>query len=95
MKELANVVKYSFLIARGKEMSSSMLPMSVTQNYPKKISGTNNDEFFDLRDYLKEQEKEIIFQTLEKFNGNKIKTAQYLRISERALRYKINEYINE
>lgn len=95
VKELANVVKYSFLIARGKEMSSSMLPMSVTQNYPKKISGTNNDEFFDLRDYLKEQEKEIIFQTLEKFNGNKIKTAQYLRISERALRYKINEYINE
>ena len=95
VKELANVVKYSFLIARGKEMSSSMLPMSVTQNYPKKISGTNNDEFFDLRDYLKEKEKEIIFQTLEKFNGNKIKTAQYLRISERALRYKINEYINE
>ena len=95
VRELANVVKYSFLIAQGKEMTSGMLPLSVSQSYSKRMPSASNDDYFDLRDYLKEQEKEIIFQTLEKFNGNKIQTAQYLRISERSLRYKINEFNNE
>ena len=95
VRELANAVKYSFLIAQGKEMTSGMLPLSVSQSYSKRMPSASSDDFFDLRDYLKEQEREIILQTLEKFNGNKIQTAQYLRISERSLRYKISEFNNE
>ena len=95
VRELANAVKYSFLIAQGKEMTSSMLPLSVSQAFSKRMPNPSSDDYFDLRDYLKEQEREIILQTLEKFNGNKLQTAQYLRISERSLRYKIGEFNNE
>ena len=41
---------------------------------------------------MQELEKEMIDRTLEKFNGNRRKTAQSLNISERTLYRKINEY---
>ncbi|SVE25764.1 uncharacterized protein METZ01_LOCUS478618, partial [marine metagenome] len=41
---------------------------------------------------LTELEKEMIEKTLDKFRGNRRKTAQVLDISERTLYRKINEY---
>ena len=94
VREFANVIKYSFILAGGKEMNSSMLPFRIVQAcVPQKKDETEREtDYFDLRDYLRRQETEIILSTLEKFNGNRAKTAQYLRISERSLRYKLEEY---
>jgi len=41
---------------------------------------------------MEEMEKELIRKTLEKFNGNRRKTAKALKISERTLYRKIKEY---
>lgn len=41
---------------------------------------------------LKEIEKQVIAQTLQLNGGHRLKTAEMLGISERGLRYKINEY---
>lgn len=49
------------------------------------------DEGFSLKDYLREQEGKVILSALDKFNGSQKKTAAYLGISERNLRYKIQE----
>lgn len=94
VRELANVIKYSFILAGGKEMNSSMLPLRIMQAclHQKAEEQQRQTDYFDLRDYLRKQENEIIMATLDKFNGNRVKTAQYLRISERSLRYKLEEY---
>lgn len=44
---------------------------------------------------LKELEKEMIFKTLEKTNGNKTMASKILDISVRTIRNKLNEYKNE
>ncbi len=94
--ELSNVVKRSFLLSQGKELTSSVLPISILQAFSKSVgSNESKENFLDLRDYLKDREMEIIFQTLDKFEGSRAKTAQYLRISERSLRYKIEEYTKQ
>ena len=41
---------------------------------------------------MNELEQEIIERTLDKFRGNRRKTAQSLNISERTLYRKINDY---
>jgi DNA-binding NtrC family response regulator len=41
---------------------------------------------------LEEMERRLIEDTLQKFDGNKRKTANSLRISERTLYRKIKEY---
>lgn len=92
--ELFNTVKRCFLIAHGKELTSSLLPISILQSYSKESTPKQTaDDYLDLRDYLKAREREMILQTLDKFGGNRIKTAKYLRISERSLRYKLEEYM--
>lgn len=94
--ELFNTVKRCFLIAHGMELTSSLLPISILQSYSKEnTSKETADDYLDLRDYLKARERELILQTLDRFGGNRVKTAKYLRISERSLRYKLEEFMNQ
>ncbi len=45
-----------------------------------------------LREMVKALEKDAIAVTLQKTEGNKLRTAKLLDISRRALQYKIEEY---
>ena len=58
--------------------------LTVTEQFSDKFSGWS----------IGELEREMIERTLDKFRGNRRKTAQILDISERTLYRKINEYGN-
>jgi DNA-binding NtrC family response regulator len=51
----------------------------------------DNDKEIEIRS-LSDMEKELIKETLRKFNGNRRKTAKALKISERTLYRKLHEY---
>ncbi len=51
----------------------------------------HNDKEIEIRS-LSDMEKELIKETLRKFNGNRRKTAKALKISERTLYRKLHEY---
>ena len=52
-------------------------------------------EYFDKNSYkqmLNQQDAAIIAAALEKFQGHREKTAQYLGISKRTLQYKLKQF---
>nr|WP_312579342.1 sigma-54 dependent transcriptional regulator [Sedimentibacter sp.] len=98
IRELSNIIECAVLLAKDDVIESENLPVEV-QN--KKINindeldlnmGTSigTDSLIGLT--LQEAEKKLIKAALELNNGHKKATATMLGISERGLRYKINEY---
>ncbi len=98
IRELSNIIECAVLLAKDDVIEAENLPVEV-QN--KKINindeldlnmGTSigTDSLIGLT--LQEAEKKLIKAALELNNGHKKATATMLGISERGLRYKINEY---
>jgi len=70
--------------------NSSELDSQLTKVEDATLNAIQDDVLGEMS--MQELEKEMIDRTLEKFNGNRRKTAQSLNISERTLYRKINEY---
>jgi two-component system response regulator AtoC len=88
VRELANVLERSVIMCGGVigvEDLSGLTALAPEGMISVPYSGT-------LKDVLRKVEKEMILRALAKNGGNKVKTAQALDISRRALLYKLEEY---
>ena len=91
IRELANVVEYSMVMASGHEVGVHDLPdyLKATTLPP-----TPYGNSISLRPLvgltLREIEERFIHETLEAMDGHRRNTAKMLGISERNLRYRLN-----
>jgi PAS domain S-box-containing protein len=99
VRELKNSLKKAFVIS-DKEIKSEHFDFSpqkntVKNNSPISIDINNNE--FDFKEIIKSHiekiEKDIIQEALNKFNGNKSKTARFLKIDYKTLLKKISDYV--
>jgi len=82
VRELENAVAHAIVMCTGKVIKPEHLP-------PEIVSGV---DMFSEPTSLKEMEKKLIIQTLQKTGWNKKKSAEILGISTRTLHNKIKEY---
>ncbi|MDY6822101.1 MAG: helix-turn-helix domain-containing protein, partial [Deferribacterota bacterium] len=88
IRELENIVYRLCLLSKDKEINEHDLPVDLNSNPSNKINLSLPNDHLD----LEELEKDIINSALEKFNGNKSKTAEYLRIPRHVLLYRLEKY---
>ncbi|WP_027390147.1 sigma-54-dependent transcriptional regulator [Chrysiogenes arsenatis] len=93
IRELANIIESSMVMAGGAEIGVGDLPgyvrhVDVPANVPQTQSEASLQPFVGLT--LKELEKRFIETTLASMGGHRKKTAEVLGISERNLRYQLN-----
>lgn len=91
VRELANAIEHAVILSDGKTIHPEDLPNSVsrrTAHTDKPFLVTNFDHPLTLR----EIEMEVILQTLEKYHGDKPKTADELGIALKTLYNKLNQY---
>lgn len=96
VRQLFNVLEYAALMCTDQRITAANLPMEVLQE--SHLSGAEaavqeprlSDLIVDMP--LRDLERMAILATLEKNNGQKKITAQKLGISDRNLRYKLQEY---
>lgn len=89
VRELENVMQRAMIMASGPiEATHLNLPVNAAQEQSLAI---NSRSINDLRD-IKSLEREHILQTLAAVNGSRKLAVQKLGISERTLRYKLQQY---
>lgn len=91
VRELANAMEHAIILSGGKPIQAEDLPVSVTR---KALAGTKP---FLVTNFphpltLREIEMEVILQTLDKYSGDKPKTADELGIALKTLYNKLNAH---
>lgn len=94
VRELENIIEHAIVMGNGQVILVEDLPMELlfaenNKNVrPAEVSAKQGT----LREMVKALEKDAIAVTLQKTEGNKLRTSKLLDISRRALQYKIEEY---
>ena len=91
IRELENTIERAILMCKGSIIDEEGLLLN---GRPKPIlpGGYPSDFLMMPEGSLRELEKKVIFQTLDRTNGNRTHAADILGISVRTLRNKLNEY---
>lgn len=87
IRELENTIESVVALCDQNRLVYDLLPMRITQG--KHNSPSFSPSSFDFKTYLNQQERSAIIAALEKFEGHREKTAEYLGISKRTLQYKL------
>ncbi|MDF7826889.1 sigma-54 dependent transcriptional regulator [Pontiellaceae bacterium B12227] len=87
IRELRNLVERMVVLARGKVLDVSDIPVQVRE----KAHG-GGEVKVDSELTVDEMEKRMVIQALEKTGGNRTKAAEKLGISRRTLHRKLNQY---
>ncbi|TCS73913.1 two-component system response regulator FlrC [Sulfuritortus calidifontis] len=84
IRELGNVVQRAMILAPAEEIGPEhlMLPRSIPRPAAAEVGGKA----------IKDVERDMILQTLERCGGSRKQAAEELGISERTLRYKLQRY---
>ncbi|GAB4440528.1 MAG: sigma-54 dependent transcriptional regulator [bacterium] len=88
IRELENMVYRLCIMCKNDEINEIDLPGETSDNLLKDINLNLPDDHLD----LEELEKNIILSAIKKFNGNKSKAAEYLRIPRHVLLYRLEKY---
>ena len=94
VRELENIIEHAIVMGNGQVILVEDLPLELlftesNKNVrPVEVSAKHGT----LREMVKALEKDAIADTLNKTEGNKLRTSKLLDISRRALQYKIEEY---
>lgn len=88
IRELANVIERAVILSHG-VIDIRDLPGLAAEAAPGEAA---KEDIGDLKESMRQVEKEIIAKALQAHKGNKVKTAQSLHISRRSLLYKVDEY---
>ena len=91
VRELENVLERAVTLMEGDEITVESLPTRLRTLKMHLRDGADQD-LSSLKIRMKDFEKKLIEQMLQEENGNRIKTAERLHISLRALQYKLKEY---
>ncbi len=91
VRELANALEHATIMAGGQTLLPEHLPMTVggSSGGPHLSLDINS---FTAPMSLREIEQEVILQTLEKYDGDKPKTADELGIALKTLYNKLHQY---
>lgn len=84
IRELENILEKAIILCEGKFIKPEDILIEGEKN--------NKKESMSLREMKEEYEKSIIIEALNKFNGEKIKTAKYLGLGRTSLFEKIKKY---
>jgi two-component system NtrC family response regulator len=87
VRELENTIHRAIVLARGRLVSTSDLPLHLGE-----LEREKQDEASSLVDRVAAFERALIVEALGKADGVKTRAARALGISERHLRYRINKY---
>ncbi len=95
IRELRNAVERAVVMSTGQEIGQEDLPEHILRSagefegLPAPPAG---GDVRPLRDIVRRYEAQVIAEALARNDGNRVKTAQDLRISRRSLLYKIQEH---
>jgi len=96
VRELANAVESAVIMSTGSVILPEDLPRQIVIGEHRNLSPTETPEVADnvrpLKEIVKDFEKQVITQALERNQENRVKTARELGISRRSLLYKLQEY---
>jgi two-component system response regulator AtoC len=95
VRELANVVEHAVVMCTTNVILPEDLPDTVIkgpEDWPDPAFATDAGAIRPLREAVSEFESRVIRAALAQNNGNRSRTAVQLRISRRALLYKLQEY---
>ena len=95
VRELANVLERAVIMSNGSMIFPEDLPEHLKcSNDNERVSslGFEKPEGKTLKEMLKNVECMLIKETLQRNQGNKVKTAKELGVSRRSILYKIQEY---
>jgi two-component system, NtrC family, response regulator AtoC len=96
VRELANAMESAVIMSTGSVILPEDLPKQIVSGEQRSIYGADLPEIVDrvrpLKEIVKDFERQIIVQTLERNQENRVKTARELGISRRSLLYKLQEY---
>jgi len=88
LRELKNVVRRASLLAKGDVIDRDCIEFLMEERY----RGRERTSFSTLKESVKELEKTMIREALERTGGNKAKAAELLDVSYTSLFSKIKEY---
>lgn len=94
VRELENIIEHAIVMGNGQVILVEDLPVEIliTENNMNAHPAKEREWQGTLREMIKALEKDVIAVTLQKTEGNKLRTSKLLDISRRALQYKIEEY---
>ncbi|MGA1824042.1 MAG: sigma-54-dependent transcriptional regulator [bacterium] len=91
VRELANIIERSVILARGKIITTQDLPITV-QGIVNERPNTYDFSTGTFVERVAAFEKRLIQEAMEKANNVQTKAAKILGMTERHLRYKLNKY---
>ncbi len=92
IRELENIIRNSMVLSMGNEIEAEDIPVFNVNDYEEELSIYLPEKPIDINEYISTIEKRIIEKALEKHNWSRVKTAEYLNVTERVLRYKIDKF---
>lgn len=97
VRELENVIERAVLVCNGETILPHHLFLEEDKELSTETSSGGGQKNSGSRQTLtlREMEKTLIFETLDRVGGNKTRASQILGISIRTMRNKLNEYKNE
>ena len=92
VRELENTLESAVVMAEEDLISEEHLSIMGDLTWDGNSSTTQELPELTLKDQLELAERKILKRTLELVDGNRTRAAEILRISTRAIRYKIKQY---
>jgi two-component system NtrC family response regulator len=90
VRELENIIERAVVLTRGKVITVNDLPMNIIGFKEEKTLAALSEG--SLTDQVETLEKQLIFDALQKSEGNQTKAGKLLGLTERNLRYKLKKY---
>ncbi|MDP2207527.1 MAG: sigma-54 dependent transcriptional regulator [Bacteroidota bacterium] len=90
VRELENIIHRAVVLVRENLITTNELPINL-RSLPSEQPSSTSTQSQNLGERVEELEKELIFEALQKTDGNQSKAALLLGISERNLRYKLEK----
>ena len=92
VRELENIIHRAVLLTREDAITTRDLPTGVlSPSVSEPVAATDPLTVGDLNEQVESLEKKLITEALRQSQGNQVKAAELLRISERTLRYKLSK----
>lgn len=89
VRELRNVIERAVILETGRDIQAQNLPDFSIESGLRKADAPSPSTAASLDDYLASSEREFILTTLDRFHFSLTRTAEHLKISRHALRYRM------
>ncbi|MBL1214046.1 MAG: sigma 54-interacting transcriptional regulator [Ignavibacteriae bacterium] len=89
IRELENVIEHAFVVCRDETIETEHLPEKLQNLFERLV---NNNVSSNTKSLLELAEKQIVEETLERFNGNRTETADALGIEKTTLWRKMKKF---